>query len=136
MTVVGCFAIDRSKQIELLDDLGWLEIENFPDGALQFFFVHLAGAEGVHAHAHGLGMTNGVGELNFTSVRQTRCDDILRHPAPHVSSAAIHLCWVFSGKRAAAVTSHPTIGIADDFAAGYACIPLGSADYEPPRRID
>jgi len=36
MTVVGSLAIDRAKQIELFDDLGGLETENFPDRALQF----------------------------------------------------------------------------------------------------
>src|SRR5262245_28603239 len=136
MAVVGCFTIDRTKQIELLDDFGRLEIENFPDCALQLFFVHLSCAESVDADAYRLGMADGIGELNFTSVGQTGGDDILRHPASHVSGAAIHFRRVLSGKRATAVTSHPAVGIADDFAARYASISLGATDYESACRID
>src|SRR5262249_38343377 len=112
MTVVGCLAIDRTKKIKLLDDFGRLEVENFPDRALQFFFVDLACTESIDAHAYRFGMTNGIGELNFTSVGQTGGDDILGNPTSHVSGAAIHLCWIFSGKRASAMTSHAAIGIA------------------------
>src|SRR4030095_7240918 len=103
MPVVGCFAVDRTKQIELLDDFGWLEIENFPDRALELFFVYLSGAESIDAHADRFGMPDGVGELNFASVGQTGGDDILRHPASHVSGAAIHLRWIFPGERTTAV---------------------------------
>src|ERR1700747_1011964 len=67
MTVVGCFAIDRTKQIELLDDFRRFEVENFPDRPLKFFFVDFAGTESIDADANGLRMTDGVGELNFTS---------------------------------------------------------------------
>jgi len=136
MTVVGSLAIDGAKQIELFDDLGGLETENFPDRALQFFLVHLSGAESINADAYRFGMTDGIGELNFTSVRQAGCDDILRHPASHVSGATIHFRWVFSGKRATAVTSHSAIGITDDFAAGDARVALGTANYEPACWID
>src|SRR4030095_4065630 len=136
MTVVRCLAVDRTKQIELFDDFGRLEIENFPDCALELFLVYLAGAESIDAHAHRLGVTDGVGKLNFTSIGQTSCDDSLCDPAPHVSGAAIHLCWIFSGKRAASVTSHPAIGINDVIAAGYACIAFGTANYETTCWID
>src|SRR5713101_4325404 len=136
MTVVGSLAIDRAKQIELFDDLGGLETENFPDCALQFFLVHLAGAESINADAYRFGVTDGIGELNFTSVRQAGCDDILRHPASHVSGAAIDLRRIFSGKRAATVPSHPAVGITDDLAAGDACVALGTANYEPACWID
>src|SRR5712691_12425427 len=113
MTVVGCLAIDRTKQIELLDDFGRLEIENFPDRALELFLVHLACAESIDAHTYRFGMTDGIGELNFTSVGQTGGDDILRHPTSHVSCAAIYFRWIFPGKRATAVTSHAAVGVAD-----------------------
>src|SRR4030095_8984288 len=136
MTVVGSLAIDWTKKVKLLDDVGWLEVENFPDRALQSFLVHLAGAESIDAHAYRFGMADGVGELNFTSVGPTGGGDILGHPASHVSGAAIHFRRIFSGKRATAVPSHPAISVADNFAAGYVCIALGSANYEPACWID
>src|SRR5213596_3319273 len=135
MTVVGCFAIDRTKQIELLDDFCRFEVENFPDRPLKFFFVDFAGTESIDADANGLGMTDGVGELNFTSICQTGCHDILGYPAAHVSRATIYLRGILSGKRAAAVPSHSTIGVANDLATGYACIAFRAPDYEPARWI-
>src|SRR6266513_2799572 len=135
MTVVGCFAIDRTKQIELLDDFCRFEVENFPDRPLKFFFVDFAGTESIDADANGLGMTDGVGELNFTSIRQTGGHDILRYPAAHVSRATIYLRGILSGKRAAAVPSHSAVCVADDFAACDACVAFRAPDYEPARWI-
>src|SRR6266436_8425359 len=136
MAVVGRFAIDRTQQIELIDDFCRLEIENFPNCPFQFFLVDFAGAEGIDADANGLGMADGIRELNFASVCQTGCYDILCYPAAHVSRATIHLRGILSGKRAAAVPSHTTIGVADDLATGYACIAFRAPDYEPARWID
>src|SRR5213080_3363954 len=98
MTVVGCLSIDRPEEIELLDYLGRFEIEHVPDHAFQFFFVHFAGAECIDAHAHRLGVTDGVGKLDFTPLCQTRCNHILCDPAAHVGGATIDFARVFSGK--------------------------------------
>src|ERR1700757_38718 len=136
MAVVGCLAIDRTKKIQLFDDFGWLEVENFPNGALELFFVHLASAESIDAYAYRFGMADGVRKLHFTSVGQTRGDDILRHPASHVSGAAIHFRWIFPRKCATSMTSHAAIGVADNFAAGYACVALGPTNYKPTCWID
>src|SRR6266480_4298226 len=65
MTVVGCFAIDRTKQIELLDNFRRFEVENFPDCPLEFFFVDFAGTKSIDADANGLGMTDGVSVDTF-----------------------------------------------------------------------
>src|SRR5215469_3344500 len=121
MAVVGCLTINRPEQIELLDNLRRLEIENIPDRALEFLLIDFAGAERIHAHAYGLGVTDRVRELHFTAVREAASDDILRDPPAHVGCAAIHLGGVFSGKGAAAVPAHSTVRVADDFATGNAC---------------
>src|SRR5947208_4202758 len=136
MTVVRRLAVNRPEQIELFDDLGRLEIENFSDGALQFFFVHFAGAEGIDTHAHGFGMTDGISELNLASIRQAGCDNILCDPPAHVSCAAIYLRRVFSGERSATVPSHSAIGIANDLTPRYTCITFGTADHEPASGVD
>src|SRR5437762_9643072 len=135
MAVIGCLPIDRAKEIQLLNDFRRFEVENFPDCPLKFFFVDFAGTESIDADANGLGMTDGVGELNFTSIRQTGGHDILHYPAAHVSRATIYLRGILSGKRAAAVPSHSAVGVADDFATGYACIAFRAPDYEPARWI-
>ena len=136
MTIVGCFAIDRAKQIELLNNLRRFEIEDVPYRAFQFFLVHFAGAKRVDTHAHRLGMPNSVCELDFASIRQPGGDHILGDPAPHVSRAAIDFARVFSRKRTATVPSHSAIAIADDFAASYTSIPFRTADHKPASGID
>src|SRR5438270_12097866 len=100
MAVIGCLPIDRAKEIQLLDNFRRFEVENFPDCPLKFFFVDFAGTESIDTDAYGLGMTDGVGELNFTSICQTGCHDILRYPAAHVSRAAVASGTIFSRVRA------------------------------------
>src|SRR5437773_4485397 len=136
MPVVGCVAINRPQQIELLDDFSGLEIENFPDCALQFFLIHFAGAESINANTHWLGVTDGISELDFASIRQAGCDDILGDPAAHVSCAAIYLRRVFSGKRSAAVPSHSAVAITDNLAPGDSSIAFRAADDEPASRVN
>jgi hypothetical protein len=54
VTVVGGLRIDRAQQVELLDDVGGLEAEDFADGGFDLFVGNLAGAEGVDANGDGL----------------------------------------------------------------------------------
>src|SRR5260370_30962796 len=109
MAVIGCLPIDRAKEIQLLNDFRRFEVENFPDCPLKFFFVDFAGTESIDADANRLGMTDGVGELNFTSISQTGGHDILRYPAAHVSRAAVDFGCIFSRERAAALPSHSAV---------------------------
>jgi hypothetical protein len=82
------------------------------------------------------GHTDGVGELDFAARRQTGGDDILRHPASHVSRAAIDFARIFAGKRAAAVPAHAAIAVDDNLATGQAGVALRTADDETAGRID
>src|SRR5436190_22985295 len=100
MTVVGRLPINRAKQIELPDNIGGFEIENFPNRALQFFLIHIAGAEGIDAHTHPFRMANRIGELDFATNPQPRSNHILRYPTSPVSPAAIDLSWLLARKRA------------------------------------
>ena len=81
-------------------------------------------------------MTDGVGKLDFAARRESGGDDVLRHPAAHVSGAAIDLARVLAGKCAAAVTTHAAVAIDDDLAAGETGVALRSADDEAAGRID
>src|SRR5439155_21629855 len=136
MAVIGCLPIDRAKEIQLLNDLGRLEIENVPDRALQFLLVHFACAERIDAHANRLRVPNGVRKLNFTSVCQAGCDHVLRNPASHVSGASVDFARVFSGKRSPTVPSHSAVAIANDLAPGYSCIAFRTTDHKSASRID
>ena len=81
-------------------------------------------------------MTDGISELDFASIRQAGCDDILGDPAAHVSCAAIYLRRVFSGKRSAAVPSHSAVAITDNLAPGDSSIAFRAADDEPASRVN
>jgi hypothetical protein len=69
VSVVSCFAVDGAQQVKLLDDLGRFEIEDFADCALQLLIIYFAGTKGIDADANGFWMTNGIGELDFATIR-------------------------------------------------------------------
>src|SRR5438876_12275503 len=108
MSVVSCLAINRAQQIELLDDFGRFEIENFADCALEFFVVQFACAKSVNAHTNRYGMADGVGKLHFAAVGQSSGAHIFCDPPAQVGCAAIDLPRILSRTRAAAMTSHST----------------------------
>src|SRR2546430_105911 len=76
----------------------------------------------VDVNTERFGMADCVSELNLAFRRETCGDDVLRDPASHVSRAAIDLARIFSEKRPAAVTTHSTVGIDNDFTTGQASI--------------
>ena len=136
MTIVGCLSINRTEQIELLYDLGGLEIKNFPDRPLQFFFVHFASAKCIDANTHRFRMAYRISELDLATVRQSGSDNIFCDPASHVSRAAIDFAGIFSRKRSATVPAHSAVGVANNFAPGDASVAFRAADDEPASRIN
>ena len=93
-------------------------------------------AERIDVHADRLRMPDRVGELHFARDAKPGGDDVLRHPAAHVSGAAIDLGRILAGERAAAVTAHAAVAVDDDLAAGQAGVALRSADDEAAGRVD
>lgn len=136
MAVVGGLAVDGAKEVELFDDVGGFETEGFKDGALEFFLVNFAGAEGVHSHGNRFRVADGVGKLDFGAIGESGGHDIFCHPTPHVGRAAIHFARVFAAKGSAAVTAHAAIAVHDDFAPGEAGVALRAANDEVARGID
>src|SRR5262245_48376465 len=106
VAVVGRLRIDRAQQVQLLDDIGRLEAENFAHGEFDAFVGNLAGAESSHANRNGLRMTDGVGELNFRARGEAGRDDVFGNVTAHVSGAAIDFGGIFAGESAAAVPPH------------------------------
>ena len=89
MTVVGGLAVDRTKKIELADDIRWLEGENGFDGFFDTFLGHLVGAESINVDADGLWVADGVGKLHFATIGKTSGNDVLCNVATHVGGTAI-----------------------------------------------
>ena len=96
MTVVCGLAVDRTKKIELADDIRWLEGENGFDGFLDTFLGHLVGAESINVDADGLWVADGVGKLHFATIGETSGNDVLCNVATHVGGAAIDFGWILS----------------------------------------
>src|SRR6185503_6884107 len=75
MSVVGRFGIDGAKEIELPDNGGRLEVENFLNCGGDSFLAHQSGAEGIDGHGDWIWMANGVGKLNFAACGKTCSND-------------------------------------------------------------
>jgi len=136
VAVVGGFGVDWAEEVELFDDVGGFEGENFQDGVEDGVIAVVAGAEGVDVNANGFGVTDGVGKLDFATGGEAGGDDIFGDPTAHVGSAAVHFGRVLAGKGTAAVTAHAAVGINDDFASGQATVTLRPADNEVAGRVD
>ena len=122
----------------MLDDVGGLEAEHGAHGVRDGFVgqAALRGAEGVHIHADGFGVADGVGELDLGALGQTSGDNVLRHIATHVGGAAVHLGGILAGEGPAAVTTKATVAVHDDLAAGQAGVALRSTDDEVAGGVD
>src|ERR1043166_79022 len=136
VAVVGGLGVDRTQQVELLDDGGGVEAGYFADGALDGLLLHDAGGEGVDADGNRVGMADGVGELNLGARGEAGSHNVFGHVAPHVSRAPVHLGGVLAREGAAAVTAHATVAVHDDLAACQTGVALRPADDEASGRIN
>src|SRR5688572_16669719 len=102
VTVVRRLAIDRPKQIELLDDRARAEGEVVHHELRRGPFV--AGAERINLHRDRLGHADGVADLDLGLLREARRHDLLGDVAAEVGAAAIDLRGVLAAERAATVT--------------------------------
>src|ERR1019366_7465169 len=94
------------------------------------------GTESIDQHADRIRHADGVGELHFNAISQSGSHNVLRDVARHVAGRTVNLRRVFAAECAATVTSHATVGIHDDLAAGQSGIAHRSADNEASSRID
>nr|DAY97717.1 MAG TPA: hypothetical protein [Caudoviricetes sp.] len=90
----------------------------------------------IHIHRNRLGNTNGIGQLDFTSVSILLANDVLCNVAGGIGSTPIHLCRVFAGEGTATVTAHTAVGIGDDFSSSQTRVRKRRTHHETPSRID
>src|SRR5216684_6693605 len=130
------FPVDRSAQVERLDDPLGRELKVVTHQLLQLVFGDFSGTEGIDQNADRLGHANGVSKLHFATLGQAGSHNILGDVARHVTRGAINLGRIFAAEGAAAVTSHAAVGIHNDLAAGESAIAHGPADHEASGWID
>ena len=128
--------LESHGQIEFLDNGGRtgvrIRIKHRPDDCL----IHTSRVKGIDADGHGDRKPDGVAQLYFAAVRQSRGHDVLGHVASHVGSAAIHLRGILAGKRAAAVAGISAVGVHNDFSSGEPGIRRRAAFHEAAGGID
>jgi hypothetical protein len=128
VAVVGGFRINGAAETEMANDFGWAEIKCLMDGFFDAFEANFLGVEGIETDGDGVGMTDGVGELDFHAIGEASSDNVFGDIAAHVGGAAVDFGGVFTAEGATPVAAGSTVGIDDDFAAGQAAIPFGSPD--------
>jgi len=128
VAVVGGFRVNGAAEAEVANDLGGTEIKGLVYGFLDPFKANFLGVEGIEADGDGMGMANGVGELDFHAIGEASGDNVFGDIATHVGSAAVDFGGVFPAEGSAPVATGSAVGIDDDFATSEAAIPFGSPD--------
>src|SRR5690606_23444735 len=128
--------IDRTTQVEHLDNAARTQVKHFPYQLDDHLIRYLAGAEGVDRDRGRVGHANGVAHLDLALVGQAGGDNVLRHITTGVRCGTVHLRRILAGERTAAVTGHTTVGIDNDLATGQATVTHRPADHEVAGRVD
>jgi len=136
VAVVGGFRVNGATEAKVANDFGGTKIKGLVYGFLDSFEADFFGIEGIEADGDGMGMANGVGELDFHTIGEAGGDNVLGNIATHVGCAAVDFGGVFSTEGATPVATRPAVGIDDDFATGETTIALGSPDDEATGRIN
>ena len=130
MSVSCSLFVDRSSQIQHLNDSGRSQIEVFTDDLYQFFIAHFTGSCGIYVDGSRMCNTDRIGQLDLALISQTCCYDVLCNVTCCVSCGTVNLCAVFSGESSAAVTTVSTVSIYDNLSSGQTTVTVWSADYK------
>ncbi|BBG31385.1 glutamyl-tRNA reductase [Zymobacter palmae] len=128
--------VHRVQQVEHLSDAVRTQVEVLTYQLDDTAVADAARAEGVDGDGRRFRHTDGVGDLDFAFIRQTRCHDVLRDIAASVSSAAVNLRRILTGERTATVTRHATVSINDDLAASQTTVAHRATNDEVAGRVD
>src|SRR6185295_11502877 len=110
MSVRGRVAVDRTAQLQVLDDRGGRQLEHAAHRGFEFLIWFHARAERVDKDRNRFGDADGICKLYFATLREFRGDDVLGNPARRITRGAIHLRRILAGECAAAVPAHSTVG--------------------------
>src|SRR3984957_1558285 len=118
VAVCSRLAIDRTAQVEAFDDALGRQLEILTNQLLQGRRIHRPRAERLNQHADRLGDADGISQLHFATPGEAGGYDVLDNVARHVGGRTVHLCRILATEGAAAVTSHTTVGVYDNFPPG------------------
>ena len=95
-----------------------------------------AGAFRVNRNVHGVGNTDGVGNLDLALFCQAGSNDVLSHVAAGISGRTVYLCGILAGESTAAVGAGTAVSIHNDLTTGQTAVTLRSADDEAAGRVN
>ena len=137
MAVVGGLAVDRAEQIELLDDVGRLEAENFAITARSIASSrHGVRAKGIDVHATPDRDDRWRRRIAFRNASQARPRRRSSPPNGPCKPRCDRLCSGLCRRTRRRRGAPAAVAIDDNFAAGQTGIALRSADDETSGRID
>src|SRR5207244_4473588 len=87
-------------------------------------------SKSVHENRHRLGYTDGISELNFTFVCQTRGHNIFGHITCRVSCATVNFGRILSGKRSSTMARPAAVTVHNDLSASQSSVSARSANQE------
>src|SRR5690606_14434114 len=132
VTVVRRLAIDRTQQIEPVDDRTWPEVIATYEVLGRAL---VAGTERVHLDAHRLRDADRVCDLDLRAIRESCREQLARDVPAEVRARAIDLRRILAAERAAAMPAHAAVRIDDDLAAGDTRVRGRAALHEAARRV-
>src|SRR5689334_8787232 len=96
VTVCSRGLINRTAQIERLDDAAWRQLEVIAHEFRQSTIADSSSAFRIDVHRNRIGNADSVGELDHATVRESGSHDVLGDVPRHVSSGTIHLRRILS----------------------------------------
>jgi len=127
--------VDWAAQFEVTNDATRAKVEVILNN-LQNFSVRLdTSAVGVDVDRKGLGNTDGIRDLNKSTLAELGSNEGLGDPSGSVSSRAIDLGGVLAREGTTTVSTPTTIAVNNDLAASQTSITLRTTNNEATRRV-
>src|SRR5262249_13380358 len=100
MAVSSGLLINRTAQVQRLDDAAWREFEMLPNQIRDLFVGHAVrgSAAGADPDTERLRVADGVGELHLALGGEACFDDVLGDVASHVGGGSIHFGWILAAE--------------------------------------
>ena len=96
MAIGGCLLVDRTAEVQRLDDAPGSELEVVAHQLLNLGFGELAGTESLHQYADRLRDTDSIRQLHFATIGQLSCDYVFGNVASHVAGRTVDFCRILA----------------------------------------
>ena len=130
------FKIDRRAQTKRFYNRVRAQVKLFHNYIGDFSVRKPARAESIDENRNGTGNAYCVSHLQLDLVAKPRRNKVFANVPRHIRRRTVNLSRVLAGKSPAAVRAPAAVSIDDNFSARKSAVALGSADFEPARRVN